>query len=408
MHVLLINSVCGIGSTGRIVTDLHSILLSQGHQSTIAYGRDAAHNCSKAIRIGRKLDNYFHVVKTRIYDAHGFGSSSATKEFIKKIDQLRPDVIHLHNLHGYYIHIGLLFDYLKKTRKPVIWTLHDCWPFTGHCSHYDYIDCNKWRDGCYGCQIKGEYPKSYYFDRSGQNYQDKKKIFSDHYDLTVVTPSKWLMSQVEESYLREYPVKLINNGIDLEIFKPVSNDFKIRYGLESEFLILGVASVWSERKGLRYFIELAKRLNHDEKIILVGLNETQVRQMPEGIIGIQRTRVAAELTDIYSAADVFVNPTLEDTYPTTNLEAMACGTPVITFNSGGSAESVKNGCGLVVSRGDLDGIMNAISAIKKNGKHFYAQECRQHALFSFNKNVKFVEYIELYRSVLRDKSISLC
>jgi glycosyltransferase involved in cell wall biosynthesis len=401
MRILQINSVCGIGSTGRIATDLHAVLLSRGYQSTIAYGRNNSNRCFSSIRIGNSLDNYFHLAKTRILDAHGYGSFSATKKFLKKIDELPPDVIHLHNLHGYYIHISLLFEYLKKFGKPVIWTLHDCWSFTGHCAYYDYKGCDKWKNRCYQCALKGEYPRSMFIDRSTKNFQEKKILFKDSYNLTLVTPSKWLKSQIKESYLAGYPVKVINNGIDLDVFNPVSGDFRRRYNLENKFLILGVASIWGERKGFQYFMKLAMRLNPDEKIILVGLNKRQIKQLPSGIIGIQRTNSTTELAAIYSAVDVFVNPTLEDNYPTTNLEAIACGTPVITFNSGGSAESVKDGCGFVVERGDLKELFQAISAIKKNGKNNYAESCRQHALSSFNKNERFEEYIELYRDVLR-------
>jgi putative colanic acid biosynthesis glycosyltransferase len=409
MHILQINSDYEYGSTGRIVRELQERLLLRRDKCTVAYGRQRIKNIEHpdVISIGNSIDNYLHVAKTRIQDAHGFGSYFATKKFLKKIDELRPDVIHLHNLHGYYIHIFLLFEYLKKLRKPVIWTLHDCWSFTGHCAYYDYIGCDKWKNRCYQCALKGEYPKSNFIDRSIKNFQQKKLLFKDSHNLTLVTPSEWLKSQIKESYLGGYPVKVINNGIDLDVFNPVSSDIRKRYNLESKFLILGVASIWGERKGFQYFMKLARHLKPDEKIILVGLTERQIKQLPEGIIGIQRTNSTAELAAIYSAVDVFVNPTLEDNYPTTNLEAIACGTPVITFNSGGSSESVKEGCGSVVERGDLSGLFQAISTIKKNGKHFYAEECRRYALSSFNKNVKFEEYIELYRTVLRDMNVSL-
>lgn len=409
MHIFQINSDYQYGSTGRIVSELQEKILLSGGKCTIAYGRQRIKgiNNSHVILIGNTLDNYLHLAKTRIFDAHGFGSYSATKKLIKKIDELQPDVIHLHNLHGYYIHIGLLFKYLKKIRKPVIWTLHDCWTFTGHCSHYDYIGCDKWRKMCHHCVLKGEYPTSYFIDRSSKNYQQKKKIFTGIYNITFVTPSRWLMREVKNSYLNEYPVKVINNGIDIDVFKPILSDIKRFYNLEGKFLILGLASIWGERKGLQYFIDLAGRLKPDEKIILVGVSEGQIKKLPDGIIGVRSTNSTLRLAEIYSSADVFVNPTLEDNYPTTNLEAMACGTPVITFNSGGSAESIKEGCGMVVERGNLEELVQAISVIKKNRKNYYAANCRQHALSSFNKNARFEEYIELYRTVLRDMNVSI-
>ncbi|RXK88055.1 glycosyltransferase [Chlorobaculum sp. 24CR] len=399
MHILQVNSDYEYGSTGRIASELQDRIVLGGDKCTVAYGRKRIKDVknSYVIQIGSTFDNYLHLVQTRIFDVHGFSSLWATKAFIKKIDFLKPDLIHLHNLHGYYIHIGSLFEYLKKIKKPVIWTLHDCWPFTGHCAYYDYIGCDKWKKVCHHCALKGEYPSSYYIDRSSENYQQKKKIFNGMYNLTFVTPSRWLMRQVEDSYLNEYPVKVINNGIDIDVFKPVLSDIKRSYNLEGKFLILGVASVWGERKGLQYFIDLAERLKPDERIILVGVSERQIKQLPDGIIGVRSTNSTSQLAEIYSSADVFVNPTLEDNYPTTNLEAMACGTPVITFNSGGSAESIKEGCGIVVERGDLEKLVQAISVIKKNRKNFYDANCRQHALLSFNKNERFEEYIELYR-----------
>jgi putative colanic acid biosynthesis glycosyltransferase len=213
MKVLQINSVCGIGSTGRIATDIHDILIEQGHESYIAYGRDLPKNCENAIRIGTKIDNYTHVAKTRLLDKHGFGSIKATKEFINKVIDINPDIIHLHNIHGYYINIEILFDYLKEANKPVVWTFHDCWSFTGHCAYFDYVGCNKWKTGCYSCPEKKAYPSSLIFDNSKNNYINKKEIFTVVKNLTIVTPSQWLANLVQESFLNEYPVKVINNGI---------------------------------------------------------------------------------------------------------------------------------------------------------------------------------------------------
>lgn len=401
MNILQINSVCGIGSTGRIVTDLHALLISQGHKSTVAFGRDKAKNCTTAIRIGNSVDNYLHVARTRLFDAHGFASLSATKVFIAKIIALNPDVIHLHNLHGYYLHVGLLFEYLKQTDKSVIWTLHDCWAFTGHCSHFDYIGCDRWKSECHHCPSKVEYPKSLFFDRSKKKYKQKKELFTGVPDLTIVIPSRWLSILVKESYLQEYPVKVINNGIDLSVFKPVSSDFRTRYNLHRQFVILGVAFNWGVRKGYQYFIDLAKKLNPNEKIVLVGVSEQQIKELPNGIIGIAKTNSSAELAEIYSSADIFVNPTLEDNFPTTNLEALACGVPVITFNTGGSPEALDDDCGMVVERGDLNGLIAAIEKVKKNGKIFYTAQCQKRANDLYGKNDRFKEYVSLYKGCLK-------
>ena len=401
MNILQINTVCGIGSTGRIATDLHAILLSQGQQSTIAFGRDVAKNCNQSIRIGKKLDNYLHFTRTRLFDTHGFGSATPTKKFITKIKELNPDVIHLHNLHGYYLHIGLLFEYLKQANKPVIWTLHDCWPFTGHCAHFDFAGCELWKGECHDCPLTAQYPKSLGLDRSRWNYRQKQTLFNGVENLTIVTPSQWLAGLVRQSFLREYPVKVINNGIDLNMFKPAPSDFRSRHKLKNQFMLLGVASIWDERKGYGHFLELATRLNPDEALVLVGLSGKQIKSLPHNIIGIARTTSTTELAEIYSAADLFVNPTLEDNFPTTNLEALACGTPVITFDSGGSPECLDEGCGLVVEQGDLQGLVAAITMFKKIGKATYSAACRKRAEELYDKDARFKEYINTYENTLK-------
>mgnify|MGYP004526499615 CR=1 FL=1 len=367
MKVLQINSVCGVGSTGRIATDLYKALEEKGHECVIAYGRGTAPEGIKTIKIGTNFDNYMHVAKTRVFDKHGFGSIKATKDFIKRVEEYNPDVIHLHNIHGYYINIEILFDYLKKANKKVVWTLHDCWAFTGHCAYFDYVGCNKWKEGCKECPQKKEYPNSLLMDSSEWSFNKKKDIFTGVTDLTIVTPSKWLAGLVKQSYLSEYKVEVINNGIDLDIFKPTKSDFRERYGLENKFIILGVASVWDRRKGLQYLVNLAEKIDDDYKVIIVGVSEKQKKSLPKNIIGITRTNNIRELVEIYSAADVFVNPTLEDNFPTTNLEAIACGTDIITFDTGGSSESAIY-YGYVTNDKSVDDIIKAINCRIKKSK----------------------------------------
>lgn len=398
MKILQINSVCGIGSTGRIATDIHNILIQQGKESYIAYGRDKPKKCENTIKIGNKYDNYAHVIKTRIFDGHGFGSKQATIEFIEKVKELNPDIIHLHNIHGYYINVEILFDYLKEVNKPVIWTLHDCWSFTGHCSYFDYVSCYKWKTECFGCPQKREYPSSLMFDNSKRNYNKKRKIFTGIKNLTVITPSEWLANLVKKSYLKEYPIKVINNGIDLNIFKPVQNNFRQKHNLDDKFIILGVASTWDRRKGLKYFIEMSNKLNDKEAIVLVGLSEKQLKEIPKKIIGISRTNNAEELAEIYSSADVFVNPTLEEVLGMTNIEALACGTPVITFNSGGSPETINSATGLVVGK-SVDEIITGINCIKKSS---WKTDCIKRAKL-YGKNKQFNYYIDTYKLALNDK-----
>lgn len=396
MKVLQINSVCGIGSTGRIATDIHSMLIVQDYENYIAFGREIPKYSNNTIRIGTKLDNYAHVAKTRLIDKHGFGSKKATIKFIEKVKRLDPDIIHLHNIHGYYINIDILFDYLKESNKPVIWTLHDCWAFTGHCVHFDYVGCKKWIDGCYDCPEKNSYPASLIIDNSKSNYIKKKEIFTGIKNLTVVTPSNWLADLVKQSFLNEYPVKVINNGIDLDVFKPINSDFRENHNANDKFIILGVANVWNRRKGLDYFIELSKRLNFDEIIIIVGLTEKQKSQLPDNIIGINKTKNTKELAEIYTAADVFINPTLEEVMGMTNVEALACGTPVITFQTGGSVECIDFNTGFIVKKGNIEELLSAIKKIKLVGKNVFIKECIKRAKKLYDKKHRFNDYINLY------------
>jgi len=398
VRVLQINSVCGIGSTGRIATDIHKILIENGHESYIAYGRDEPKNCDTTIKIGTKYDNYSHVAVTRIYDKHGFGSKKATEEFIKKIEVLDPDVIHLHNIHGYYINIEILFNYLKKADKPVIWTLHDCWAFTGHCAYFDFVGCVKWKSGCFDCPEKKSYPASIAKDNSENNFFNKKDIFNGVNNLTIVTPSKWLANLVNDSFLSKYTVEVINNGIDLDIFQPTESDFRQKYNLENKFVILGVASTWDRRKGFKYFIQLSNELESDAVIVLVGLSEKQKKELPKNIIGITRTDSIEALAKIYTTADVFVNPTLEEVMGLTNVEAMACGTPVITFNTGGSIECIDEKTGIIVEKGNSIKLRKVIGEIKKVEKAFYSEACIYRANTLFDKNDRYLEYLNTYQN----------
>jgi glycosyltransferase involved in cell wall biosynthesis len=365
-------------------------------------GRNARESKSELIQIGTNKDIIIHGIQTRLFDNHGFSSVKATKNFIKKIKQIKPDIIHLHNIHGYYLNIEILFNFLAKANIPVVWTLHDCWPVTGHCTHFDFIDCNKWKTGCYSCPQKTSYPGSFLFDRSRKNYQQKKELFNSVKQMVLVPVSNWLGGIIQQSYLKQYPVNVIHNGINISQFKPsINNSFRKKYDLKNSFLILGVASTWEERKGLNDFIKLSNILNNSYKIVLVGLSAKQLKTLPDTIIGIKRTESIEELVQLYSTADVFVNPTLEDNFPTTNLEAMACGTPVITYQTGGSPESVIKETGIVIKKGDIKELVKAIQTVKKQGKQKYTKECRKHIEQNFDKNDKFAEYISLYKKLLK-------
>lgn len=404
MRVLQINSVCGVGSTGRIATDLHIELISLSHESFIAYGRGNVKDCDSAIKIGTKWDNYSHGILTRFFDKHGFGSKKSTIRLVEEIKLINPDIIHLHNIHGYYLNVQVLFEFLKEYNKPIVWTLHDCWAFTGHCSHFDYIKCDKWEKVCCNCPQKNEYPKSF-IDNSKYNYMKKKELFTGLNNLIIVTPSKWLKSLVEKSYLKEYNITVINNGVDLKKFKTVFSDFRKNYNIEDKFIILGVSSIWNERKGLEYFIDLVNNLDESQIIVLVGLSKSQMEKLPKNIIGIPRTNSVEELAQIYSCADVFLNPTLEDTFPTTNLEALACGIPVLSFNTGGSPEAIDDKTGIIIKTRTLESIMESISLLKKNNNANVKSDCRVKAEVFFNKTKNFFEYIDLYIKMIKEAKL---
>lgn len=398
MKVLQINIVCGILSTGRIATDLRDILISNGHSCKIAYGSLTPKNISlnDCIKIGTKFDLYTHIALSRITDKAGFYSKLATAKLIKQIKQYDPDIIHLHNIHGYYINIKMLFEYLAESNKKVVWTLHDCWSFTGHCAHFDLINCTKWKTGCFACPQKNTYPSSYLFDNSKKNYEKKKSLFTNVKNMTIVTPSAWLANLAKQSFLNKYPIKVINNGINLSSFKPSPSDFKEKYNICGKHIVLGVASSWSEKKGLNDFAKLSSMLGENYKIILVGVSDTQKELLPKNIICIPKTNSIKELAEIYTAADVFVNLSYEDVFSTVNLEALACGTPVITYKSGGNPECINETCGIAVSRGDLDAAKEKIIKIS-NAQTFTVSDCTARAL-RFDKNEKYIQYItEIYK-----------
>lgn len=401
MKILQINSVCGIGSTGHIAVGLQRYLIENGDAGRIAYGRGSAGGCEAAVRIGSGRDVLLHVAAARLWDRSGFGSKRATVRFLKYIKAYDPDLIQLHNIHGYYLHVGKLFEYLKAAGKPVVWTLHDGWAFTGHCAYFEYYGCDRWASGCRDCPQKSPYPGRWWRDNSEKNYAEKKRLFTGVPNLTLVTPSAWLARQIGCSFLREYPIRVIPNGVDLTTFRPVESAFRRRHGIgPREFVVLGVAGVWEERKGLPYFIELANSLRTECRFVAVGVTDRQLREFPEGTVGIAHTGSPKELAEIYGAADVFVNTTLDDNFPTTNLESLACGTPVVTFRAGGSAESVGDGTGIAVGKGDGKALAEAVRRIRERTKAAYTETCVAAAEEKYDEKASYARYRELYRSLL--------
>lgn len=370
--IVQINTVCGSGSTGRIMADLYEMSEQRGYENYCIFGRGKKPEQIVGMCIGSKPDFYMHVLRNFFRGESGFGSKTATKELVKWLRELKPDVIHLHNLHGFYLQVELLFAYLKEADVKVIWTLHDCWPFTGHCAFFDYAGCHKWKKGCKSCAYhRSAYPYALFKDNAANAYVRKAEAFSGVKHMTIVTPSKWLGQLVRQSFLKEYPVVVIPNGINLECFRPTNRP--IKGVLRRKKIVLGVANIWEKRKGLMYFEKLAQDLPSAYQVVVVGVSKKQKRQLkqkhdPAKLFAVTRTESVEELAAFYTAADVFVNATLEDNYPTTNMEAQACGTPVITFDTGGSSESVPTACGMVVPKGDYRALYKAVLQMTKEGK----------------------------------------
>ena len=396
--LLQIDSCLVTGSTGRITESVAQIAQKKGWECYIVHGGRYVKrpSCMKDIQSVSPTGEYLHYAESLLFDNHGLASRRATRRVIEQIKQIKPDVVQLHCVHGYYLNYKILFEYLNSTNIPVVWTLHDCWAFTGHCAHFVTAGCEKWKTGCYDCPLKGDYPKSF-VECSKRNYELKKRLFTANKNLHIVPVSDWMADFVRDSFLKDKDITVIKNGVDLNVFRPsaIHNDGIIR--------ILGVSGVWNKDKGLYDFYELRKKLNTDKyEIILVGLSKEQMKELPEGIKGIEHTESVQELAELYASSSVFVNPTYADTFPTVNLEALACGTPVITYKTGGCPEAVSSETGWVVDQGDVDGIVAIINGFdKKDKSEIKAQReaCRRRAEQEFDKTECFEEYVELYEEL---------
>ena len=401
MKLLQINVDATNGSNGGIARDIGSLIIRNGGESYIAYGRNAVPGESIQFKISNKLDVYSHGIESRIFDNHGLSSRLTTSQFIKKIDKIEPDIIHLHNIHGYFLNYKILFEYLKKINIPVVWTLHDCWAFTGHCAHFVHANCEKWKIGCYSCPRKKAYPSSLLLDRSKQNYKLKEELFNSLNDLTIVTVSYWLESLVKESFLKNNKIFTILNGVDINIFKYTENkSIREKYKIGNKFLLIGVAANWTPQKGLNDYIELSKKISDDSVILLVGLSKDKISDLPKNIIGIERTSDISELLSLYSEADIVLNLSYAETFGMTTIEGMACGTPSIVYNKTASPGLIIGDVGYVVEAGNMEQLLLTINKIKQRGKKYYFEKCRESVLENFNKEINYNAYINLYKQIL--------
>lgn len=390
------------GSTGTIAEQIGELVLQQGWESYIAHGRYPRTSKSQVIKIENNLGVMLHGLETRLFDRHAFGSRRSTRLFIEKIKEINPDIIHLHHLHGYYINIKILFNYLSEINIPIVWTFHDCWSFTGHCANFDFVGCEKWKTECNHCPQLNEYPASFFVDRSQLNYREKNKLFNSVQEMIIISVSKWLDGLVSQSFLKSIKHRVIYNGIDVNIFKPGFDNKLIRsnYNIGNDFMILGIANPWGKRKGFNDFIELSKYVNKDEKIVLVGLSDEQIKILPQNIIGIKKTENKQDLVDLYNSSDVFMNLSVEETFGLTTAEALSCGTPAIVYNATACPEVIDSDTGIVVEKKDFNGLLNAILQIRTKGKDVYSKKCRERVLKNFNKTERFQEYIELYKEMI--------
>lgn len=402
MKIVQINITCGIGSTGKICVEVSKLLTQQGIENYILYSSGYS-DYPLSMKYTSDLYIKTQALKTRLNGNYGFNAQLATKRLIAHLENIQPDVVHLHNLHGHNCNIERLMEYLKRKHIRVFWTFHDCWVFTAYCPHFTLEKCDKWKTGCKECSQRRQF--SWIFDKSTELYQRKKKAL-EGVDLTILTPSVWLKSVVKQSFLKEYSVKVINNGIDLTVFRPTSSDFRIKHHCQKKLIVLGVAYQWVARKGLDVFVELAKRLDAEKyQIVLVGTDDEVDKRLPENIISIHHTHNQVELAEIYTAADVFANPTREEVFGLVNVEALACGTPGVTFNTGGSPECYDRNCGTVVECEDIDAMEKEIVRICK--EHVFDEKNCINRACVFDKEKTYQEYVELYLDLDYSRKINV-
>lgn len=400
MVLLQINVDANNGSNGSIARDIGTIALEKGWKSYIAYGRKHIPCDSELIRVGNDLDIKIHGLLTRLFDLHGLGSIISTKLFIRKIKKINPNIVHLHNIHGYYINYKILFEYLINQNIPVVWTFHDCWPFTGHCGHFESHGCTRWKSMCYDCTLSHEYPSSWFFDRSMKSFKLKKKLFTSLNILHVATVSNWLKGLVSESFFSKYPIHVIYDGIDTDSFTYRESNLRQTYGIEKKYILLSAAANWSSAKGWNDYIKLSSLLPNDCVIMMLGVTEKQRNELPDKIISVPRQEEKEKLAEYYSMADILLNFSYQETFGMTVAEAMACGTPAISYDRTACPEVVSPDTGIVVEAGNMEQILNAITIIKKNGKSYYSKSCRQRVIDNFDFKKVNRKYFEIYDDIL--------
>lgn len=402
LKLLQINVAANWGSHGRIAEEIGLEAMAQGWESYIAYGRYANPSKSHIVKIGDLFDHCLHGAQSLLLDRHGLASCGPTKKLIREIEQIKPDLIHLHNIHGFYLNYPILFRYLSTVDIPVVWTLHDCWAFTGHCAWPIHGHCDRFQEQCCHCPLQSKgYPKSFLLDRSRSNFKLKKRYFRSLQDLHLVTVSRWLEQQVRLSFMQDMDIRTIYNGLDTEVFRPSGTP--PTSVTDGHPLVLGVCNAWYDWKGLDDMAALRELLPDDYEVMVVGVNEDQMHRLPEGITCIRRTDSVRQLAEIYSQADVFVNPSKVESFGMTTAEALSCGTPSIVYDTSACPEVVDNLTGRVVPLGDVNALAKAVKEIcSLPGREAMRQACRERAIRLFNRQDRYKEYLQLYNEVLQN------
>lgn len=395
--LLQINITANWGSTGKIAEQIGLCAMAHGWESYVAYGRWMKPSESNVIRIGSMADTYLHYGQQKFFDNEGLNSRLATKRFIKEIERIKPDVIHLHNIHDHYMNYPLLFEYLSTLDIPIVWTQHDCWAFTGGCMYFDLLGCDRWKNACGDCPDK----RALLYNMAKGQHAKKRECFGRVKNLTLVPVSAWLEGVLKESFFGNKRIVPIFNGVDVDVFRPVDGT-KVRdkYGIDNKPMLLGVANVWAPRKGLSDYLELARQLGDDYRMVLLGLNEKQMQDLPQNVVGIKRTENVEEMAALYSGADIVLNLSYEETFGLTTVEGFACGTPSIVYNKTASPELITSDTGFVVEARDFEAIKAAVREILNNGKARYSDACRKRAEECYDKNKCFEKYVRLYESLV--------
>jgi len=400
MRILQINAVSTYGSTGRNVAEIEDYLNSRG--DVCATAAPIGRVRTNGYKIGTGFDRKVHSLLSRILGTQAYFSRGSTKKLLKYMERYKPDIVHLNNLHGNYINLRMLFEFLIDKDIPTVITLHDCWFYTGKCCHYTVDQCNRWETGCGNCPRLHKDNPSWFFDRTPKMWKDKKRLISSVQRLAVVGVSDWITNEARGSFLASSTrTTRIYNWIDLEIFRPTDSDIlREKLGVRGKFIVLGVASGWSNAKGLNMFIELAESIPDNMIIILVG-NINSYIPLPSNVIHIEETGSTNELVEYYSLADVLANLSMEETFGKVSAEALACGTPIITYGSTANPELVGDGCGYVIDNNDICNIKKYLFEICENGKHYYSEKCVAFAEANFNKRDRIEDYRMLYNEMIK-------